>query len=162
MRAGFPPDTAADTAMRMLTQSACRQYLAELSGSSPVPLRQLVLAGLTRLAFGQANDAVRLVFAGELPDAGTLAQLDLFQVSELRRDKNGGVEVRLFDRQRALEKLLECASDTDARQAAERLLSAFGCSGREADDEAITDAGEVLGQAADGAALVAPDKDAPA
>ncbi len=159
VRAGFPPQEAADTAMQLLTQPACRQYLAALEGAPPVPLRQLVLAGLTRLAFGRSNDAVRLAFAEELPDAGSLDAMDLFAVSEIKRDKNGGVEVKLFDRQRALERLLECASAADSQAAAAAVLSAFGCAGEEAEHDTGSDAGAVFGEAADCDELVASAED---
>lgn len=66
----------------------------------------LAVDGLRRLAFGTANDAVRLVMAEEQPSPEELARLDLFCVSEIKRQK-GAVEVRFFDRLKALEALLE-------------------------------------------------------
>ncbi|MBQ3940875.1 MAG: terminase small subunit [Oscillospiraceae bacterium] len=158
VRAGYPPQEAADAAVRLLSQPVCRQYLAA-AGTPPVPVRQLVLAGLTRLAFGRTNDAVQLAFAEELPDEDRLNALDLYAVSEIRRDKNGGVEVKLFDRQRALERLLECASAADSQAAAAAVLSAFGCAGEEAEHDTGSDAGAVFGEAADCDELVASAED---
>lgn len=66
-------------------------------------------SGLRRLAFGSIDDAVRLLFCeDEMPEE----PLDLYQVSEIKKGKNG-VEIKFFDRQRALEKLLECAEKPD-------------------------------------------------
>ncbi len=141
VRAGFPPSTAADDAARLLQTRSCRRYLAALTASPALPMRTRILSGLFRLAFGSARDAVKLVFAEELPSDAELDALDLFQVSEIKRVKGGGVEVKLFDRQKALERLLECVSSADADAAAQALLSALDAPQEEANelhDEACT------------------------
>ena len=125
-KAGAPPGQAEEEGLKLLQMPACRSYLTELAAQPALPLRALVLSGLARLAFGSANDAVRLVFADDLPDSATVAGLDLFHVSEIKRVKGGGVEIKLFDRQKALEKLMECAAEVDSTAAAEALLSALG------------------------------------
>ena len=56
---------------------------------------------LAELAFGRANDCVKLVLE-ENPEVDTL---DLSLLSEVRRSDRGAVEVRLIDRLRALEAL---------------------------------------------------------
>ena len=56
---------------------------------------------LAELAFGRANDCVRLVLE-EDPDVDAL---DLSLLSEVKRNDKGTVEVRLIDRLRALEAL---------------------------------------------------------
>lgn len=124
IKAGCPPDTAEDDALRMLRSDSCRRTLAQLAAQPPLPLRTLVTAGLSRLAFGAANDAARLVFDDALSDE-KLAELDLFHVTAVKRDKNG-VEIRLADRQNAMERLLTLASETDTAAAAAALLSALG------------------------------------
>ena len=125
LRAGFPEASAAEEALRLLQTRPARAYLEKLLSQPPLPERALVLAGLSRLAFGRANDAARLIF-GEAPDAQALQSLDLFQVSERKRDKAGGVEIKLFDRQKALERLLECAAQSDQGAQARALLEALG------------------------------------
>ena len=76
--------------------------------------RQDVIRRLSELAFGSANDCVRLVLE-EQPD---LKGLDLSLVSEIRRSDKGGVEVKLLDRLRVLEQLTrltgEGGTDVDA------------------------------------------------
>lgn len=54
---------------------------------------------LAELAFGKANDCVRLA----LEDAPELDKLDLSLLSEVKRNEKGTVEIRLIDRLRALE-----------------------------------------------------------
>lgn len=56
---------------------------------------------LAELAFGRANDCVRLVLEQE----PGLEKLDLSLLSEVKRSEKGAVEVRLIDRLRALEQL---------------------------------------------------------
>ena len=77
--------------------------------------------GFRRLAFGSIHDAVRLLFCEEV-NPRTLKSMDLFAVSEIRRPKNGGMEIRFFDRIEALRLLSELeTSGTDA----DALLSAI-------------------------------------
>lgn len=107
-----------------LETSQSRGFEQSTERFARVPSAELVLAGLERLAFGAANDAVRLVFSQGLTDE-ELARLDIFNISEISRDKNGGVEIRLFDRQKALERLWEYSAGRAERDAAERLLNAL-------------------------------------
>ena len=63
---------------------------------------------LAELAFGRANDCVKLVMEQE-PDISSL-RLDL--LSELKRGSNGVIEIKLLDRVKALEQLLELLGGT--------------------------------------------------
>ena len=69
--------------------------------------RQDVTRRLAELAFGKANDCVRLV----LEDAPDLQSLDLSLLSEVKRNEKGTVEIRLIDRLRALEQLAALAKE---------------------------------------------------
>lgn len=66
-----------------------------------------VVRRLAELAFGRANDCVKLV----LDESASLDKLDLSLLSEVKRNDKGTVEVRLVDRLRALEQLQMLASD---------------------------------------------------
>lgn len=66
---------------------------------------QEVTEGLRRLAFGEITDAVSLLFEGEENILNALPRLDLFNVSEIKRVKGGGMEIKFFDRLKALDKL---------------------------------------------------------
>lgn len=88
-------------------------------------IKDYVKSGLLRLATGQSNDAVKLVFADELPNQDELERMDLFNVSEIKRVKGGGVEIKLFDRQKAFEKLFEYAISDDDENTAQMLLDAL-------------------------------------
>ena len=121
-RAGFPKENALAEAVKCLRSQECRKTISSLrellsdSGN--------VTAGLKRLAFGSCTDAVYLVFADELPPPSVIEGLDLFNVSEIKRVKGGGVEVKLFDRLKALEKLFELENSfTDRDKAAELIMA---------------------------------------
>ena len=60
---------------------------------------------LAELAFGKANDCVKLVLGDEVPLEG----LDLSLLTELKRNEKGTLEVRLVDRLKALEQLADLA-----------------------------------------------------
>ena len=123
VRAGIPRESALDEGIELLKTEECQQLITQLrelltdSGS--------VISGLKRLAFGSCTDAVYLVFADELPQADIISKLDLFNVSEIKRVKGGGVEVKLFDRMKALEKLFELENAFSDREKAESLIKAL-------------------------------------
>ncbi len=85
----------------------------------------LVLEGLQQLAFGDVNDAVRLAFSEEMPPPEVLAKLNLCNVASISHDKGGGVEIKFFDRIKALEKLYEYANAGQNGAAAASLLEAL-------------------------------------
>ena len=69
--------------------------------------RRDVTRRLAELAFGRANDCVRLA----LEDEPNLGRLDLSLLSEVKRNDKGTVEIKLIDRLRALEQLAEVAGE---------------------------------------------------
>jgi len=62
---------------------------------------------LAELAFGKANDCVRLA----LEDDPQLGSLDLSLLSEVKRNDKGTVEIKLIDRLQALEQLAQVAGE---------------------------------------------------
>ena len=69
--------------------------------------RSDVTRRLAELAFGKANDCVRLA----LEDDPQLGRLDLSLLSEVKRNAKGTVEINLIDRLRALEQLAQVAGE---------------------------------------------------
>jgi hypothetical protein len=70
-------------------------------------------AGIRRLAFGSVTDAVRLLLSEDTPTADELERMDLFNVSEIKRPKGGGLEIKFFDRLKALELLAAHSGEED-------------------------------------------------
>lgn len=71
---------------------------------------ELARVGYQRLAFGSIADAVSLLYMDD-PTAAELEKMDLFSVSEIKRPKDGSMEIKFFDRLKALEKLSEGAKE---------------------------------------------------
>ena len=69
--------------------------------------RRDVTRRLAELAFGEANDCVKLVLEQETD----LDSLDLSLLSEVKRNDKGTVEIKLIDRLRALEQLALVAEE---------------------------------------------------
>lgn len=123
IKAGCDRKNALTEGIKLLESAKCRKIISRIrnavSGSNDVS------AGLKRLAFGNCTDAVYLVFADELPPPDVISGLDLFNVSEIKRVKGGGVEVKFFDRMKALEKLSELENTFSDRDKAAGLIKAL-------------------------------------
>ena len=119
-RAGFRnPDSEGERLLCNEKICAELERLSELRGRL---LTALSVIGYQRLAFGSAADAASLLFE-ENPSRETLGKMDLFIVSEIRRPKDGAMEIKFFDRARALEKL---ASLSMERESSSSLYDAIG------------------------------------
>lgn len=92
---------------KLLRRPQITAALAEAPAAEALPAA--IERGLRALAFGSAADAVKLLLRGEDLTAGELEALDLFIVSDLKRPKGGGMEIKFFDRLKALEALSRCA-----------------------------------------------------
>ena len=113
LAAGYPARTAEKEALRLLADRRIQRRLGQLRKAERSRREDEIAAGLRRLAFGPANDAVRLaVLGGELP-AGELERMDFYCLSELKvGDK--GIEMKFFDRQKALALLRELEAGSPA------------------------------------------------
>lgn len=67
---------------------------------------QNISEGYYRLAFGCVSDAVKLLFTDEITPS-QIEQMDLFGISEIKRKKGGDIEIKFFDRLKALDRLSE-------------------------------------------------------
>ena len=122
---GYPPETAAADGAAILRQQFYRRMVTNYRSVLHDDPMAMVRAGLERLAFGRTNDAVRLLLGEELPTAAEVAQLDLFPVASIKRDKSGGMEIHFFDRLKALASLYEYSGDAESKAAAQPLLAAL-------------------------------------
>lgn len=129
IRAGFDRENALDEAAACLKSKSCRnsvKAMRELLSDSGS-----VISGLRRLAFGNCADGILLAFSDEPPTAESLQGLDLFNVAEIKRVRGGGVEIKMFDRLKALEKLYELECELADRGRASALAEALAKSAGE-------------------------------
>lgn len=99
-------------AVKLLRKEGVNAYISALTAKNKGS-RDEVAAGLRRLAFGCINDAVALAFKEEF-DPEMLKELDLFSVSEIKVNRGKGVEIKFFDRVKALEKLSALIGQSDS------------------------------------------------
>lgn len=72
--------------------------------------------GLMRLAFGSVADAMKLMLCEESMSTEEIEKLDLFNVSDIKRPKGGGLEIKFFDRLKALERLEKIGNCEESSQ----------------------------------------------
>lgn len=122
--AGFPIKNANTHAAKLLSKGKIREFLDAQHDNLAKRKVSLIISGLERLAFGGINDAVALAFCDEI-DGDKIGKLDLFNVAEIKRPKSGGVEIKFFDRQKALERLLEIQSEFSGNSSADSFFTAL-------------------------------------
>lgn len=98
-----------------------------------------VIEGFRHLALGEIHDAVTLLLETDEEILKTLPELDLFNVSEIKKAKGGGMEIKFFDRLKALEKLSEAVSD-DGKHTAVSFYEALEKSAKSSDISSEDDA----------------------
>lgn len=101
-------------AVRLLNRKEIAAYIEKLDNESKTCTPE-VAAGYRRLAFGCVADAVTLILEPEI-SREELMRLDLFNIAEIKRQKGGTVEVKFFDRLKALEKLEQLGTCEDTQK----------------------------------------------
>lgn len=92
------------SAVKLLAREDIRKEIERIDHTRLVSAEE-VISGYRQLAFGSVADALKLVYAEESPNAYDMEGLELFNVSEIKRPKGGGIEIKFFDRLKALEHL---------------------------------------------------------
>ncbi len=105
--AGYP--FAKNSAAKLLARKDIQEEIARLSEINCVTHNE-ISNGYRLLAFGDCTDAMKLLFCDEPPDENELQKMNLLNISEIKRPKNGGIEIKFFDRLKALEHLAEITS----------------------------------------------------
>lgn len=93
------------TSRKLLTKPAVRETIEKMK-KEIVFTAEEVKAGLHRIAFASSADAIKLLLCEDYENLD-IEELDLFNVAEIKRPKGGGLEIKFFDRIKALEKLGE-------------------------------------------------------
>ena len=102
-KAGFPKEKETAGA-ELLCRADITDEIGRLLSRREEVLRYRIQCGYERLVFSNPTDSVKLLFMRE-PDLRELDALDLFNVAEIRRPKDGMIEIKFYDRLRALEKM---------------------------------------------------------
>jgi len=94
-------------------------------GKKEAHLREDVIDGYRRLAFGSNRDTLRLMFREEPPAPEVLARMDIYNVSSIKRDKSGALEIKFYDRCDALEHLESFCASTEGREGVKAFYDAI-------------------------------------
>lgn len=132
-RAGY--DKNAETVgEKLLCRNDIADEIENLSKQREKTLANMASVGYQRLAFGNISDAVSLLYM-ENPSQADLGTMDLFLVSEIKRPKDGSMEIKFFDRLKALEKLEKNnIAENDAKSLFEAISESAKTVGRDASD----------------------------
>ncbi|MBQ7595070.1 MAG: terminase small subunit [Clostridia bacterium] len=93
-------------AAKLISRTDIQSEIERIDSCMPISSGEII-SGYRKIAFGCAADAFRLVLSDEPADLNEIETLDLANVSEIKRPKGGGLEIKFFDRLKALEKLSE-------------------------------------------------------
>ena len=128
----FPEKTAINLLSQERIQSEIHTLFKENAKNN---LNEQAISGFKRLAFGSIADAVSLMFLDGEPSPRALEEMDLFCVSEIKKPRDGALEIKFFDRLEALERLAELSERNDTEssvpfyQAIEQGARAIGIKG---------------------------------
>ena len=93
------------SAIKLLRRQDIAQEIARIDKQRESTQKDITI-GYQRLAFGCISDAVKLLFNDEISPE-EIEKMDLFNISEIKRKKGGDIEIKFFDRLKALEKLTD-------------------------------------------------------
>lgn len=110
VHAGFPAESAQKTAEELIAREDISKEVMRLTAKNSDSLCDRAVAGLLRLAFGNYDDCIKLLYCDEEPD---LSAMNLFNISEIKRPKGGGLEIKFADRMKALALLYEIGKQSE-------------------------------------------------
>lgn len=108
IKTGYNPNIADKTGINLLAKKNIQTNINKIiNEDKKTNLAQKAIIGLERLAFGSVTDPIKLLFCETVKDIENLPEMDLFNISEIKKIKGGGFEIKFFDRIKALEKITE-------------------------------------------------------
>lgn len=113
-------------AAKLLQRDVIQQNISEFDQKMKHEnIKSDVIAGLHQLAFGSTGDAVRLIFSDPMEQSIDFEHLELFGISEIKRPKDGALEIKFFDRFKALGELARIAGERDESAGVSALCAAL-------------------------------------
>ena len=101
------------TGNKLLEKQSIKREIDKINKNYPIA--DEIKSGFRRLAFGSTADCIKLLFQEDITQ-DNIEEMDLFNISEIKKAKNGNIEIKFFDRLKALEQLsvISEMSDTDS------------------------------------------------
>ena len=102
------------TGSRLLMRDDINSEIESLFNQKKKTLLYKACVGYERLAFGNISDAIKLIYCDNL-DSHDISHMDLFNIAEIKKPGDGKLEIKFFDRLKALEKLQEMDFSTQSQ-----------------------------------------------
>lgn len=131
--AGIDPEIAENEGLKLLKLKSVNKLIKRFAQNGFNDANG-VKVGLKRLAFGEINDIMEVVLSDEPIGLRRLFQMNFYNISEVKKVKGGGLEVKIFDRQKAMEKLLEIYQNEENQTGAEEFFKALSLSAGDNDE----------------------------
>lgn len=98
--------------MRLMAKKEIQEEIGKLSLQKAE--KKEIVCGLKRLAFGSVADCLKIILS-DTDENFDIENMDFFNIAEIKKPKGGGIEIKFFDRLKALEKLsVICESGDDS------------------------------------------------
>lgn len=111
-----------EMAIKLLSNPKISKKIENLYAEKKITLKHKAISGYERLAFGNISDSIKLLFCENI-SSQDLEKMDLFNIAEIRKPRDGAMEIKFFDRLKALEKLEEM--DANAKEENSTLYKAL-------------------------------------
>ncbi|MGN1041811.1 MAG: terminase small subunit [Acutalibacteraceae bacterium] len=101
--------------MELLSREEICKEIDRLYSEKKKKLTHQAIIGYERLAFGNISDIIKLIFTENM-SFEEIRKMNLFNIAEIKKPRDGALEIKFFDRLRALEKLEQIDSHEDMKQ----------------------------------------------
>lgn len=126
IKAGYAKLNAQKKAHKLLTKPEIQNELQKLK--KEIDNNQLIhwaIIILKRILFCAPNDTISLALKQDNLDDQQIEKLNLFQISELKKLKDGTLEIKFIDKIKAIACLIDIANNFKNSDTANNLLSAL-------------------------------------
>lgn len=107
IKAGYSRFIAEKTAQKLLVREDIKECLDKMkSGFKKDQIFNLTITALKRIIFYRPNDVLVLALKSQELSEKQIENLDLFQISEIKKLKDGGFEFKFADRVKAIDSLI--------------------------------------------------------
>lgn len=126
LKAGYSPKSAERAASKLLARQDVSDKIEEnLQKAKQSKLLEQAATGLRRLAFSRNNDAALLALIHSELDSSVIDKLDLYSITEFKKQRDGGFEIKFTDRIKALESLISLAGRMQSEEDPSGFLEAL-------------------------------------
>ncbi len=103
LKAGFKTDPE-ENGIMLLSDQKVADYVMSILKTRENVLSYMALLGYEKLAFSGISDAISLLYMDK-PKKETLESMNLLNISEIKKLKDGAMEIKFFDRLKAIDNL---------------------------------------------------------